>query len=306
MRDLRAYFMLFLKGMAMGAADVVPGVSGGTIAFISGIYAELLSSIRACTPLALVCLFRDGPKLFWQRINGTFLSVLFSGILFSIATLARLITYLLEHQSLLLWSFFFGLIVASVLFIWRQLSVKGFGEYVFLALGFCAALASAFSPPVLLEVTSLTVFCAGMLAICAMILPGISGSFILLLLGMYSVILEAVTAGNYSLLLVFTTGCVSGLMLFSRLLSWLLSRFQGFTLALLTGFLAGSLVMVWPWREAGVAAGKGHASALHLLTPGQYTQVVADAQLVAALGLMILGFMMVLSLEYIGGRRGRS
>ncbi len=287
----------------MGAADVVPGVSGGTIAFISGIYEELLHSIRACTPLALASLFRDGPRVFWQRINGTFLSVLFSGILFSIATLARLIAYFLEYQPLLLWSFFFGLIVASILFIWRQLARKGFWEYLFLLLGLCAALASAFAPHTQLEPTLLIVFGAGMLAICAMILPGISGSFILLLLGMYSVILGAITTANFSLLAIFALGCVAGLMLFSHLLSWLLERFHGVTLSILTGFLAGSLVMVWPWREATVMASKGHDSTLHLLAPSQYSQVAGDAQLPAALGLMAVGFVVVLMLEYIGGRR---
>ena len=287
----------------MGAADVVPGVSGGTIAFISGIYEELLRSIRACTPFALASLFSDGPKVFWRRINGTFLSVLFSGVLFSIATLARLITYLLDHQPLPLWSFFFGLIVASILFIWRQLDRKGLGEYLFLLLGLCAALTSAFAPSVQLEPTLLVVFGAGMLAICAMILPGISGSFILLLLGMYSVILEAVSSADLPMLSIFALGCVAGLMLFSRLLSWLLSRFHGVTLSMLTGFLTGSLVMVWPWRESVITADKGHTGALHLLTPAQYTQLAGDAQLSAALGLMVVGFVLVLLLEYIGTRR---
>jgi len=303
MRDLRAYFVLFLKGMAMGAADVVPGVSGGTIAFISGIYEELLRSIRAFTPFALASLFNDGPMVFWRRINGTFLSVLFSGILFSVVTLARLITYLLDQQPLLLWSFFFGLIMASILFIWRQLTRKGFWEYLFLFLGLCAALASAFAPRVQLEPTSFVVFGAGMLAICAMILPGISGSFILLLLGMYSVILEAISSADFSLLSIFTLGCVVGLMVFSRLLSWLLSRFQGVTLSVLTGFLAGSLVMVWPWREPVIATNKGHSDALNLLVPSQYGQTVGDAQLFTALGLMVVGFVVVMLLEYIGARR---
>ncbi len=286
----------------MGAADVVPGVSGGTIAFISGIYEELLSSIRACTPLALVSLFRDGPRVFWQRINGTFLSVLFSGILFSIATLAHLIVYLLEFQALLLWSFFFGLIVASILFIWRQLVSKGPGEYMFFLLGLGLALASAFATQVQLEPTPWLVFGAGMLAICAMILPGVSGSFILLLLGMYSVVLGAVNAGDAPLLAIFALGCGAGLVLFSHLLSWLLSRFHGATLALLTGFLAGSLAMVWPWRESD----SGHGEGLNLLAPSQYAQMAGDAQLPAALGLMTVGFILVLLLEYLGGRQARS
>ena len=303
MSGFRAYLVLFLKGMAMGAADVVPGVSGGTIAFISGIYEELLRSIRACTPFALASLFRDGPRVFWQRINGTFLSVLFSGILFSIATLARLITYLLDEQPLLLWSFFFGLIVASVFFIWRQLVRKGVWEYSFLLLGLCTALAFAFAPPVQPEPTLFVVFGAGMLAICAMILPGISGSFILLLLGMYSVILGAVSSADFSLLSIFCLGCVAGLMAFSRLLSWLLSRFHGVTLSVLTGFLAGSLVMVWPWRESVIMSNEGREAALSLLMPRQYAQVVGDPQLPATLGLMAVGFILVLCLENVGGRR---
>ena len=303
MRDVRAYCLLFLKGMAMGAADVVPGVSGGTIAFISGIYEELLRSLRACTPLALASLFREGPKSFWRRINGGFLSVLFGGILFSIATLARLISYLLEHQPLLLWSFFFGLIVASIIYIWRQLVRKSVREYLFLLLGMGVALASAFAPAVQLEASPLSVFAAGMLAICAMILPGISGSFILLLLGMYSIILGAVTSGDVALLAIFALGCAAGLMLFSHLLSWLLSRFHGATLAVLTGFLAGSLVLVWPWRESALAAGHGRSDTLQLLAPSQYAQLVGDAQLPAALALMVVGFALVLMLEYVGGRR---
>ncbi len=287
----------------MGAADVVPGVSGGTIAFISGIYEELLGSIRACTPFALVSLFRDGPRVFWRRINGTFLAVLFSGILFSIATLAQLITYFLNEQPLLLWSFFFGLIVASILFIWRQLGRKGFCEYLFLLLGLCAALVCAFAPPVQSEPTLWAVFGAGMLAICAMILPGISGSFILLLLGMYSVILSAINHADFSLLTIFALGCVVGLMVFSRFLSWLLKRFHGVTLSVLTGFLTGSLVMVWPWRASEPGVGNGDVDALHLLLPSQYAGVVGDAQMFAALTFMVVGFAVVILLEYMSGRR---
>ena len=171
-------------------------------------------------------------------------------------------------------------------------------------LGLCAALASAFAPRVQLEPTCLVVFGAGMLAICAMILPGISGSFILLLLGMYSVILGAISSADFSMLSIFALGCVAGLMVFSRLLSWLLSRFHGVTLSVLTGFLTGSLVMVWPWRESATVTNNGHADALHLLTPSQYAQLAGDAQLSSALGLMVVGFVLVLLLEYIGTRRG--
>ena len=260
----------------MGAADVVPGVSGGTVAFISGIYAELLNSIRACTPAALMILVRSGPRVFWQHINGTFLAVLFSGVLCSVATLAKLITYLLEQHTVLVWSFFFGLIVASVLFIWRQLERVGVVEYVFLVLGIGLAVGLGFAPRAELEVTHLSIFGAGMLAICAMILPGISGSFILLLLGMYATIIKAVAELNAVLLAVFFAGCVSGLMVFSHVLSALLARYKGQTLSLLTGFLAGSLVMVWPWQIPKLASNHDSAQALHLLTPSGFAELVGD------------------------------
>ncbi|MDF1831578.1 MAG: DUF368 domain-containing protein [Porticoccaceae bacterium] len=303
MNNFSTYLVLFLKGMAMGAADVVPGVSGGTIAFISGIYEELLRSIRACTPLALVSLFRDGPRVFWRRINGTFLVVLFSGILLSILTLAKFITHFLHEHPLLLWSFFFGLIVGSIVLIWQQLEHKSVWEYLSLLSGLCAALAAAFAPPVQPEPTFLSVFGAGMLAICAMILPGISGSFILLLLGMYSVILGAISRADLSLLAIFSLGCVVGLMVFSRFLSWLLKRFYGVTLSVLTGFLAGSLVMVWPWKYSTLGTDKEYADALHLLLPSQYEQAAGDAQLFAVLSLMAVGFAVVIILEYIGNKR---
>lgn len=291
----------------MGAADVVPGVSGGTIAFISGIYAQLLHAIQAVNPDALRILFRQGFAAFWLRIDGTFLVVLISGILLSVVTFARLLSYVLAHFPLLVWGFFFGLIVGSVIYIWRQIPVRGLACWCLLLLGAGAVFSTAFASQAQIEPTPLNLFGAGMLAICAMILPGISGSFILLLLGMYPVILGAVAEPELSVLAIFAGGCVTGLLLFSRLLSWLLARFHNFTLATLTGFLVGSLAVVWPWKEAVVTPGEaiGAVTRTHLMLPSGYAQTVGESQWLAVLGLMAVGLLLVLILEYVGERRAR-
>lgn len=292
----------------MGAADVVPGVSGGTIAFISGIYEELLGSIRAVNIHALKTLKEDGLKAFWQAINGNFLLVLFSGIICSIATLARLVSYLLSNHPILVWSFFFGLIVASIIYIFRQLPHLRWQEWSCLWMGTLFALAVSFAPPVQSTEGLTVVFFSGALAICAMILPGISGSFILLLLGMYSVIIEAVTVPQIDLLLVFVLGCGCGLLLFSRFLSWLLNRYHSVTMAMLTGFLLGSLLIVWPWKESLEVIVDRHGEEVvlshRLLFPAEYADVTgANPHTLGAYALMIFGLALVLGLEYLGSRK---
>jgi len=241
---------IYLRGIAMGAADVVPGVSGGTVAFITGIYQELLSSISAVNLAALNVLFSQGPGPCWRHINGNFLLALLLGILTSVLSLAHMISYLLEYYPLYLWSYFFGLIVASSLHIGRQLSGWNVSALALLLLGTVSAYSISQLSPVGLVPGPAMIFGGGALAICAMILPGISGSLILVLLGLYGPVLEAVKNFQWLMLLSFTAGCGVGLLLFSRLLSWLFSRFQDLTLALLTGFLLGSLNIVWPWKHA--------------------------------------------------------
>ena len=291
--------LLFAKGAAMGAADVVPGVSGGTIAFISGIYDELIDSIKSINFSAVKTLFRDGPAACWRQINGTFLAVLFAGILTSILTLARLVSYLLDSQPVLVWSFFFGLILASVIYIfrqqphWRPPQVAGF------VAGTAAALFVAFSPPLAVAITPVTVLLAGMLAICAMILPGVSGSFILLLIGVYPVIIDAISAMELGVLAVFAIGAALGLLAFSRVLSWLLHRHRATTLSVLLGFLAGSLTIVWPWQDVAIAAGDWHRQ---LLLPGRYETLFGSARTLAAVSLMAAGLVLVLGLEAWGQR----
>ncbi|HAD09627.1 MAG TPA: DUF368 domain-containing protein [Porticoccaceae bacterium] len=291
----------------MGAADVVPGVSGGTIAFISGIYERLLAAIGSFDLTAARLLLERRFKAFWQHIDGGFLLVLFSGILLSIATFARLLTYMLAHHPLLVWGFFFGLIGASIIFIWRQIKTRGLICWLLLFAGAALVVASAFTPQTQLLSEQgpqpLYIFASGMLAICAMILPGVSGSFILLLLGVYPVILEAVVEVRLAVLMTFAAGCLVGLLSFSRLLSWLLRNYHSATLATLTGFLAGSLAVVWPWRQLvqSEASGSGGAARLQLYLPADYAQAVGDSRCLAVLGVMVLGLTLVLMLEYLSG-----
>lgn len=295
---LRRQLLLFAKGMAMGAADVVPGVSGGTVAFISGIYEELIDSLKALEPTSLRVLVREGPRAFWRRVNGTFLVVLFAGILTSVLSLAQLVSRLLEAYPLLLWSFFFGLILASVIHVARRQRVWGVVQLACLAAGILGALAAGLSPAAAMSVTPVTIFLAGMLAICAMILPGISGAFILLLLGMYGVIIEALAAVDLAVLALFGAGAVVGLTGFSHLLSWLLHHYRAATLALLIGFLAGSLALVWPWKTSPAEGGGPR-----LLTPNGYGELYGDPLTALCIGLMLAGLVTVLGLEYLGSVR---
>lgn len=293
----------------MGAADVVPGVSGGTIAFISGIYEELLHSISSINLRALGILKTKGPVKFWQAINGNFLLVLFSGIIFSIVSLAKVVSYLLAEQPILIWSFFFGLIIASIIYIFRQLPQLHWQEWVGLWLGTLVALAISFAPRMSGSDDLFVLFCAGAVAICAMILPGVSGSFILLLLGAYPIIIGAVSDFNTQILLVFVLGCGCGLIVFSRFLGWLMRHYHSVTIAVLTGFLLGSLLIVWPWKESleVMIDPKGREIVLShsLLLPSVYGEVTGtDPKTLAAIACMFAGLVIVLALEYLGGAAG--
>lgn len=303
--DKRRLAGVYLRGIAMGAADVVPGVSGGTVAFITGIYQELLDSIKLFRPGLVSLLFQQGPVACWRAVNGSFLAALLLGIVTSILTLARLIGYLLETQPLLIWSFFFGLIVASAWHMVRQITVWRPAMWGALLLGVAIALVIAELKPSQLTPTLPLVFMAGSIAICAMILPGISGSFILLLMGMYSHVLGAIKDFNLLLLACFAAGCGTGLLAFSHLLSWLFKRFYDTTLALLTGFLIGSLTLVWPWKQtlSYYQNSKGEQLALQQqnVMPSTFYQLTGDDSLaVFCLLLMIFGFLVVICLEKFG------
>ncbi len=250
MENLKKYFLIYLKGIGMGGADVVPGVSGGTIAFITGIYETLLNSINSINLEALNYLKQFQIKALWKHVNGNFLTALLLGIATSVVTLAKVITGLLADYPIQVWSFFFGLIIISALIVLKE--IKHWNVGVFLGIIVGATLAyfiTAFSPAETPE-ASWFLFIAGAVAICAMILPGISGSFILLLFGKYEYVLTAIKELKIMDLLFFALGCIVGILSFSRLVSWLFKKYHQLTIAVLSGFMLGSLNKVWPWKEA--------------------------------------------------------
>ena len=302
------YFTTFLKGVAMGAADVVPGVSGGTIAFITGIYDTLLESIRRVNPSLLGIWKRDGFKAAFNHINGLFLISLFGGIFISIATLAKLISWLLVTHPIPLWSFFFGLILVSVFHMLKQVEQRTVSRFIFLLLGVAFAYSITVLKPLHMEPTSLNVLLAGSIAICAMILPGISGSFILLLIGMYTPVLGAVKSFDISILALFLSGCVAGLLTFSHILSWLLRRFRDFTLVFLTGLMLGTLPKIWPWKETLTWRTNSKGEQVPLLqenlSPFDFEAVTSQpAQLGIAIVLMVCAIALVLGLEKFAENR---
>ncbi len=247
---------LILKGAAMGIAEVIPGVSGGTIAFISGIYERLIDSIKNITGLVMEPSLLLNPKELWKRIDGGFLSMVFGGMLLGLVVGIFGISYLLEHYPEPLWGFFFGLILASVVYLLGEIKPLNLSNYIAVIIGAIIAYMIVTVAPAEGTGSLVFVFIAGAIAICALVLPGVSGSFILLLMGMYSIIIPAVKdvlsmndLSKLSLIVVFGLGCVTGLFLFSRLIHWLLNNYKNNTLALMTGFMLGSLYKIWPWRN---------------------------------------------------------
>lgn len=288
----------------MGAADVVPGVSGGTIAFITGIYDTLLESIRRVNPSILGIWKRDGFKAAFDHINGFFLIALFGGILTSILSLAKFISWALETHPVPVWSFFFGLILVSVYHMLKQVEQKTLSRFVFLLLGAVFAYSITVLKPLQMDPTSLNIFFAGCIAICAMILPGISGSFILLLLGMYTPVLGAVKGLQLDVMVIFAMGCLIGLLSFSHVLSWLLKRFRDFALVFLTGLMLGTLPKLWPWKEtiSWRTNSKGEQVPLiqENLSPFNFESVTGQpSQLAIAVVLMLVGIGLVLALEKV-------
>lgn len=292
---------VYIKGMAMGAADIVPGVSGGTIALIAGIYERLINAIGSIGPnLWQVYRQQGGAKGLvdiWRHVDATFLLVLLLGIVTSFATLAGFIKNLLDNQPLLIWSFFFGLVMATVVILLSEIKRWNVARVALFIFGIVAAVGVSNMPLIKTEPSLPYIFFAGAIAICAMILPGISGSFILLLLGVYDRVLEAVHNFNLSIIVTLMAGMITGLLLFTRALKWLLSRYYQGTLALLTGFIAGSLVKVWPWKVDALGSLTGEA--IHNVAPWNYP---SGAQWTVTIGLMVLGAVLVSALSWWGIR----
>jgi len=298
-RTLKDYIIICLKGTAMGAADVVPGVSGGTIAFISGIYQELIDTINKINLNTLKILKNKGFKAAWQSINGNFLCALLSGIVLSFLSLAQLIKWLLENKPVLVWSFFFGLVLASIYYVARQIDKWNLVHIIALLIGAVVAYFVTVIPSFDGNNTPWFMFIAGALAICAMILPGISGSFILVLLGAYKPVLDAIHNKDFKTILFLIAGAIVGLLSFSRLLKWMFDHHKNTTLAVLTGFLIGSLNKIWPWKkvlEREIINGKSKIISEISISPFHYH---GNNQILFALLLAFGGFILILALEKI-------
>lgn len=304
------YALLALKGCAMGMADVVPGVSGGTIAFISGIYEELIASIRSVDLTALKLLSRFRLKEFWRHINGNFLFSVLLGIAVAIFSLARLMTYLLAHHPIAVWSFFFGLIIASALLVSHEVKRWHAGPVVALLSGTLLAYWITVVSPAQTPDTWWFILLAGAVAICAMILPGISGAFILLLMGKYQFIMQAVSELKIGVIVLFAIGAVAGIISFSHLLSWLLRKYHDQTIALLMGFMLGSLNKVWPWKEVVETYSDSHGAVHPLIErnvlPATFAELTgSDSRMWQAAGLALAGFLLIYLIERLGRRLSR-
>lgn len=315
------YLIITFKGIAMGAADVVPGVSGGTIAFISGIYEELLESIDKVNLGVFKVWKKEGFKLAWNSINGNFLLALFSGIAISILSLAKLIKWLLHHEPILLWSFFFGLVLASILYIAKQ--IKGWSIKVIIAiiitsaLSYYITLAEPFASP---DSPFYLLFC-GFIAIIAMILPGVSGAFILLILGAYQTAIDTINNLRDGLLngdmelfkdaffkfTLLAIGAIVGLKVFSKALNWMFKHQKNITLAILTGFMIGSLNKIWPWKEVLKTRVNSEGEVVTLLDrsilPISYA---GDNEMVMAIVFIAIGFGAILLLETLGKQKDKA
>ena len=247
--DRRELIILFMKGLVIGTADSVPGVSGGTIAFISGIYTRLLNALRGCHPGQLRLLWREGPGAFWRAIDGTFLLTLALGILSALILMANLVLHLLETRFVLVMAFFLGLVIASCWLMRKEAAPWTGAQCLLFGAGFIVTVLMSMVNPVSGSQSLPYLFFSGALAICAMILPGMSGAFILLLLGVYEYVLDALRSVQMDIIVVFAVGCIVGLLSFSHFLSWLLRRFPQQTYAFLIGMMAASLVVLWPWSR---------------------------------------------------------
>ena len=308
MSKFSSYFALVAKGVAMGAADVVPGVSGGTIAFITGIYDRLLNALKSVNPSLLKVFRNAGISGVWQRIDGTFLLCVFGGILTSILLFAHVITWLLATYPEMLWAFFFGLILVSGLYMIRQVHRWDVSTIVILVVGMVIAYAVGVLSPTTLEPKPLTLFFAGAIAICAMILPGISGSFILLMMGLYSPVIDAVKNLDLGVLVLFGVGCIVGLLSFSHVLSWLLKKHRDLAISLLTGLMLGALGKVWPWKETLESRINSAGEQVPLIqanvSPFDYEVITGQpAYLVESVVLMIFAIALVVVIEWLGSKK---
>ncbi len=308
MGKFKQQILTYLKGIAMGGADVVPGVSGGTIAFITGIYAELLDSIKSVDGHALLLLKKLKFKDLWAKINGRFLLPLFLGIITSLVSLSQLVKYLLVEEPISLWSFFFGLIIISSILVLREIKKWSWITILSMLIGVAIAYWITVTSPTETTDAYWFIFLSGCIAICAMILPGISGSFILLILGKYEYIITALTERDFVVIGIFALGCIVGLLSFSRAVSWLLKNYHDLAVSLLAGFMIGSLNKVWPWKIAQAfrinSEGQQVATLTKNVLPAEFLRQTGEYPLLfQAILFMALGVFIVVLIEKIAHYR---
>ena len=293
---------IYARGLAMGAADIVPGVSGGTMALITGIYGRLLGALVKIDKQALALFFSGRWRALWYRLDGPFLGWLLAGILTAIFSLASVIHWLLEHYPQPLWSFFSGLsLISGVLLLRNEVTLDRLSRVGLFALGSALAVAISLAPPIPFSAGLLGFFIAGAIAICAMILPGISGSFMLMLLGMYGPVLGAVKGLQFAELSVFAVGCATGLITFARVLNFLLVRARVAMMAFLSGVLLGSLSSVWPWQVAVLVESIG--GSVELTRPVlPMNPLLIDPQVMLCLVSFMLGLIVVWSITVVAQR----
>tara|TARA_B100001057_G_scaffold47926_1_gene42699 strand:- start:806 stop:1741 length:936 start_codon:yes stop_codon:yes gene_type:complete len=302
-RNFLDYLLLTLKGMLMGAADIVPGISGGTIALITGIYEELIYSLSNFNLSIFKDLQSQGLKKLWERINGNFLLSIFSGILISILLFSKLISILLKKEPILIWSFFFGLVVASVLYVFKKIERLNTVALIVLLVGVFIAYQITKLEILISSESYLYLFFSGAIAICAMILPGISGAFILVIMGTYSTVLQSINDKDFLKIATFGFGALIGILYFSKILKWLFVKYKDLTLALLIGFMTGALVKIWPWKKVLTERinSKGIPVPLReeCVLPYEYE---GDPQLFDALNLMLIGFLLIFIFNFISSK----
>ena len=311
------YFLITLKGLAMGAADVVPGVSGGTVAFIAGIYEELINTINNVDLKFFKNWKEQGLLMAWNKMNGNFLVALLLGIGISILSFAKLITYLLKTHPIVIWSFFFGLIIASVVYMFKEITQWKWNSILALMIGTAFAYFITILKPVESPDGYLYLFISGFIAIIAMILPGISGSFILLLMGSYEAVMETINnardglfTGNFDMfkeaflkIVVFALGALLGIKLFSKVLKWLFEHYKNITLALLIGFMIGALNKIWPWKLVLQTRINSKGEAVPFLEQSVWpTAFDGEPKIFLAILFSIIGFMLIFILEFVANK----
>lgn len=301
---LLSHVRVVIVGMLMGAAEVVPGVSGGTIAFVSGYYEKLIDTIRQFTPYLIVRLRHDGFVSLWRQLDVNFLLILFGGMFASILLFANGVSYLLENQPVMIWSLFFGLVLASVAVVWLDIGEYNAGIGLALVVGIALGLLLTRVVPINLPPTPIALFFGGAVAVCAWILPGLSGSFILLVLGLYAVVIDAVKELEFVTLGVVAAGCAVGIVTFAQGLTWLFVRYRAVTLAVLTGFMVGSLTKIWPWKITTSYQIKADGTQIPLvqqpILPHEYLQLTGEEpQVLVALVSIVAGLLVVLGLKWL-------